>query len=356
MSARFARLEQLAESALASGLGSAVAISVGDRGEECFQLSRGHLWRVPALGPQADAQAWFDLASLTKPLATVALCMRLVERGELALARPVQYWVGTARTTGTVAHLLGHAAGCAPHVKFFERLDQARRQGEAARQALVRLAAEHPLEYEPGARTVYSDLGYLLLGHVVEQAGQAELDALFAREVAAPLELGAHFTPVPGARPYVGTEVEGGSLVCGVVHDENARAGGGVHGHAGLFGRIEDVARLARAFLAPPRDWLSMQTVEQFFSSSAGPGSWRLGWDTPSLTLGVSHAGDRWPRQGAVGHLGFTGTSLWLALPQRRWVALLTNRVHPSREGSAEGIKDLRRAVMDEAWRALEPT
>lgn len=355
MSSRFARLEQLAEGALARGLGSAVAISVGDHGEECFRLSRGHLWRVPALGPPVDEHAWFDLASLTKPLATVALCMRLVERGALSLERPVRYWVGAARTSGTVAHLLGHAAGCAPHVKFFEHLGAARRPGETARQALVRLAAEHPLEYEPGARTVYSDLGYLLLGHVVECAGQAELDELFTREVAAPLEVGAHFAPAPGPRAYVGTELEAGSLVCGVVHDENARAGGGVHGHAGLFGRIEDVARLARGFLAPPRGWLAAPTVERFFSSSAGPGSWRLGWDTPSSVLGVSHAGDRWPRQGAVGHLGFTGTSLWLAVPQRRWVALLTNRVHPSRDGSAEGIKELRRAVMDEAWRALEP-
>lgn len=355
MSARFAQLERLAESALASGLGSAVAISVGDGGEECFRLVRGHLWRVPELGPPAAPSAYFDLASLTKPLVTAALCMRLVERGALALARPVRYWLGSARTSGTVAQLLGHAAGCAPHVRFFDGLAEARRPHETARQALVRLAAEHPLEYEPGARNVYSDLGYLLLGHVVEQAGQAELHELFAREVAEPLEVGAHFTPAPGAQGYVATELEGPSLVCGVVHDENARAGGGVHGHAGLFGRVEDVARMARGFLSPPRDWLSVQTVESFFSSAPGPGSWRLGWDTPAMTPGVSHAGDRWPRRGAVGHLGFTGTSLWLAVPQQRWVVLLTNRVHPSREGSAEGIKELRRAVMDEAWRALEP-
>lgn len=355
MASRFARLEQLAASALASGLGSAVAISVGDRGEECFQLALGHLWRVPELGPPADARSWFDLASLTKPLATAALCMRLVERGELSLDRPVQYWLGSARTEGTVAHLLGHAAGCAPHVRFFEGLSEARRPGETARRALVRLAAEHPLAYELGARNVYSDLGYLLLGHVVEQAGQAELHELFAREVAEPLEVGAHFMPPVGAQAYVATELEGEKLVCGVVHDENARAGGGVHGHAGLFGRIEDVARLARGFLSPPRGWLSAQTVERFWSSAPGPGSWRLGWDTPALTPGISHAGDRWPRRGAVGHLGFTGTSLWLAVPQQRWVALLTNRVHPSREGSADGIKELRRAVMDEAWRALEP-
>jgi CubicO group peptidase (beta-lactamase class C family) len=87
-----------------------------------------------------------------------------------------------------------------------------------------------------------------------------------------------------------------------------------------------------------------------FLDGSAAPDtSWRLGWDTPSATAGVSHAGDRWPRVGAVGHTGFTGTSLWLDLPRRRWVALLTNRVHPTREGTADAIKALRRAVGDAA-------
>lgn len=358
MGHRFAALESLAEAALQDGLGSAIALSVGSEGQERFRLCRGHLWRVPTMGPPVGEHPWFDLASLTKPLVTAALAMRFVERGSLDLATPVRRWLGQAATSGTVAHLLGHAAGLAPHVRFYQQLLAGDFDGQRdARAALVHLASQHPLTYEPGAATVYSDLGYLVLGHVLECVGQAQLDELARREITEPLELDAHFVDLraAGARrlPYVATELADGAAICGQVHDENARAGGGVFGHAGLFGRIEDVARLARA-LVTPRGWLRAETAMTFFTSAAGPGSWRLGWDTPATVAGSSHAGDAWPRVGSVGHLGFTGTSLWLALPQRRWVAILTNRVHPSRDGSAEGIKRLRRALMDAAWHALE--
>ena len=355
---RFAALETLVEDALAAGLGSAVAVSVGDGGRECFRLGRGHLWRVPTPGPALTPEAWFDLASLTKPLVTAALAMIFVERGALDLDAPVRRWLADAATPGTVAQLLGHAAGCAPHVRFFEQLAAGERAGCAtARQALVHLACRHPLAHAPGAETAYSDLGYLMLGHLLERVGQARLDELWQRELAGPLGVGAHFVDLTAPAPdraYVATELEGDRAVCGQVHDENARVGGGVFGHAGLFGRVADVAQLARALVTLDGSWLRADTAQRFFTTAAGPGSWRLGWDTPSATAGVSHAGDAWPRTGAVGHLGFTGTSLWLALPQRRWVALLTNRVHPSREGSADGIKRLRRAVMDAAWHALQ--
>jgi CubicO group peptidase (beta-lactamase class C family) len=132
-----------------------------------------------------------------------------------------------------------------------------------------------------------------------------------------------------------------------------------VCGHAGVFATIDDVARFAAAIVetcaGQPQGRLRPAVVKRFLTSTAAPvSSWRLGWDTPSPTPGVSHAGDRWPRAGAVGHLGFTGTSLWLDLPRRRWVALLTNRVHPTRHGgSAEAIKALRRAVNDAAVEML---
>ena len=111
-----------------------------------------------------------------------------------------------------------------------------------------------------------------------------------------------------------------------------------------LFAIVDTAAGL-------PRGRFTTDMVTHFATTSAAPNTtWRLGWDTPSSTPGVSHAGDLWPRTGSIGHLGFTGTSLWLDLPNRRWVALLTNRVHPSRFGSsAEDIKALRRAVNDRA-------
>lgn len=375
-----ARLRALLDDALAAGLGSAVALSLGDGCREVLRTARGALWRVPSLGPPASDDPWFDLASLTKPMATVTLAMILVERGALALDAPVRTWVPDAATPATIAQLLAHTAGCAAHVKFFEDLAARARPDETTRQALLRCARSHPLTGVPGETTAYSDLGYLLLGEVLERAGGARLDELFAAHVAAPLGLGCHFRP-PGTPPIadtVATELlPDGGLIVGEVHDENARAGGCVFGHAGLFGRISDLAIFARATLAAAAGasgagaagaagaadaagaeaevaLVSAATARAFFTRAPGNASWRLGWDTPSATPGVSHAGDLWPRDTGVGHLGFTGTSLWLDLARGRWCALLTNRVHPSREGSAEGIKQLRRAVMDEAWRYFE--
>lgn len=360
---REAHLRALLDDALAAGLGSAAALSLGDGRREVLRTARGSRWRVPALGPPVGDDPWFDLASLTKPLATVTLTMILVERGALALDEPVRTWVPDAATPATLAQLLGHTAGCAAHVKFFEDLAARARPDEPPRQTLLRCARSHPLAGVPGETTTYSDLGYLLLGEVLERAGGARLDELFSAHVAGPLGLGCHFRPpgTPLVPDTVATELgPDGAAILGEVHDENARAGGGVFGHAGLFGRISDLASFARATLAAaagaPDDGalVNAATARAFFGRAPGNASWRLGWDTPSRTPGVSHAGDLWPRDSGVGHLGFTGTSLWLDLARGRWCALLTNRVHPSREGSAEGIKQLRRAVMDEAWRYLE--
>src|SRR5262249_51653780 len=161
-------------------------------------------------------------------------------------------------------------------------------------------------------------------------------------QVAEPLGLGRARYPgtaeLPGA---VATEIDDRGLVAGQVHDENAYFGGGVCGHAGLFATIEDVATFAAAIVEtvagrPRRRWRT-EVVQQFITERAAPDTtWRLGWDTPSAAPGVSHAGDLWPRTGAIGHTGFTGTSLWLDLPRGRWVALLTNRVHPTRHGTAD--------------------
>jgi len=150
----------------------------------------------------------------------------------------------------------------------------------------------------------------------------------------------------------VATELDDRGLVTGRVHDENAYFGGGVCGHAGLFATIGDVAAFAAALIdtvaGRPRGRWRTEVVRRFVDEAAAPATtWRLGWDTPAVEPGVSHAGDRWPRTGAIGHTGFTGTSLWLDLPRGRWVALLTNRVHPTRNGTAEPMKALRREIGD---------
>jgi CubicO group peptidase (beta-lactamase class C family) len=341
----------LLDAALTAGLGSAAVLSIGDGGREVERLVRGHAARVPVIGAAIDATAWFDVASLTKPMATAALAMALVSEGVLDLDLPVRRWLDAAATPGTVRQLLGHAAGCAPHVKFFEQL----RAGTAApREALVSMASTEPLSGRPGVDVVYSDLGYLMLGAVLERVAGMPLEDAVAAWVTGPLGLAARYPGTAALAGAVATEIDERGVVCGLVHDENAAAGGGVCGHAGLFATIDDVARFAAATVdaagGARRGAWDPWVVRAFLDQSAAPAtSWRLGWDTPSATPGVSHAGDRWPRVGAVGHTGFTGTSLWLDLPRRRWVALLTNRVHPTRDGTAEGIKALRRAIGDAA-------
>lgn len=355
------RIAALLDDALGAGLGSAASVSVGDEGREVARLTRGLSRRLPSPGVRVDEQTWFDVASLTKPMATVACAMVLVGEGQLGLGDPIRRWLPSASSTGTVRELLGHAAGCAAHVEFFRKL----RMGSHAdpRAELVGLATAEPAS-APGVTAVYSDLGYIMLGAIIERASSSRLEDAYTDLVAEPLGLTARFPGTSTVSIAAATELddrEGQSwLVQGRVHDENAYFGGGVCGHAGLFARIGDVAMFAAAIIdtvnGRPRGRLRSDVVQQFLSESAAPGSsWRLGWDTPSTTPGVSQAGDRWPREHAVGHLGFTGTSLWLDLKRGRWVTLLTNRVHPTRGGTgADQIKTLRRAVNDTAIAILE--
>jgi serine-type D-Ala-D-Ala carboxypeptidase len=374
-----AALRALLDDAIAREIASAAAVAIGDGGREIMVDAVGTTRRLPTPGVTIDARAVFDLASVSKVMATGAVAMALTSRGRLDLDAPartlVPAGVGAAAAIDprvTVRHLLGHASGLPAHVKFYERLWAGDLAGQPdARRALVHLAATHPLERPPGTAAVYSDLGYITLGAALEGAGGAPLEVLFRDLVAGPLGLDvARFVDLRGRAdgagaddfdaPVVATEIDARrGLVQGEVHDENCHAGGGVAGHAGLFAPVREVSAFARAMveLLAGRDvaGLRADVARTFVETSAAPDTThRLAWDTPSTTPGVSHAGDRWPRTGGYGHLGFTGTSVWLDAEKRRWVVLLTNRVHPSREGErAAAIKDVRRAVMDTVVDAL---
>lgn len=317
------------------------------------------------------AETVYDLASLTKPMATAAVLMKL----DVDLDAPVGPLVpelGSAGAGITLAQLLGHGSGLPAHLRFYERLRAGDRAGATSRrEALLRMAASTPVEAAPGERAVYSDLGYVILGFAIERITGMRQDQAVRALVTGPLGMRDTFyvdldDPVrvrgparpaepalsPDGRPVriAPTEVcPYRGLVHGEVHDDNAHAGGGVFGHAGLFGTAGDVARFAAAMVHAAAGQavagLSPEVVQRFFRTPAAPGTtWRLGWDTPSTTPGISHAGDAWPRTG-VGHLGFTGTSMWLDPERGRFAVLLTNRVHPSREQL--GIREYRRAVMD---------
>jgi CubicO group peptidase (beta-lactamase class C family) len=340
----------------------------GADGREVETLACGRLRSHPSRGGAVTADTVYDLASVTKVVATTAVLMELVARGAVDLDAVAAERLPELAPTGAavrVRHLVGHASGLPAHREFFRRLRAGDRQGAAtAREGLVRMAATTPLEAAPGQRAIYSDLGFLLLGAYLERTTGERLDQLTRRLVTEPLGMAATGfvdldadPPAPRPHPVAPTEIcPYRGLVAGEVHDDNAHAGGGVLGHAGLFGTAGDLGRFAEALLAAaagdPSAGFDGAVVRHFFAAAAAPDtSRRLGWDTPSRPPEISHAGDRWPRDG-VGHTGFTGTMVWLDPPRGRYVVLLTNRVHPRRDGT--GIRELRRAVMDAVVERLD--
>jgi beta-glucosidase-like glycosyl hydrolase/CubicO group peptidase (beta-lactamase class C family) len=306
---------------------------------------------APAVRPDTI----YDLASLTKVVATTTMAMTLVDEGRLDLARPVSAFLpafrGGDKDRVTVFHLLTHSSGIDWWAPLYKDL-----KGQAA--YLDRIQAM-PLVYEPGTKSLYSDLGIILLGEILERVAGEPLQAFAARRLFEPLGLrDTRFRPGPELRARIApTERDPwrGRVLQGEVHDENAFALGGVAPHAGLFGPAEELSRVAQMLLDggvyDNRRLVSRATVERFVSRAGIPGSSRaLGWDTPSE--GSSAGTLLSPR--SFGHTGFTGTSMWMDPDRRLFVVLLTNRVHPTRENNA--IREVRRAVADAVVRALGPS
>ncbi|HUH06142.1 MAG TPA: serine hydrolase domain-containing protein [Kofleriaceae bacterium] len=347
---------------VASGVTPAVSLAYGDSGGDADVFAAGRT-QLGDGGEPVTPDTRFDVASLTKPVTTTAVLMRLVAEGTVSLDDPLQRFVPAAAGDVTLAQLVGHSSGYPAHIEFFRRLLAGDLAGQpTARQAIVQLAATTPQTYRPGTQTIYSDLGFILLATCLERATGERLDALTERLVTEPLAMRATgfvdltaSPPAPRPHPIAATEVcPYRGLVRGEVHDDNCHAAGGICGHAGLFSTASDLARFARAMIAAARGepgLFAPAVVRTFISTSAAPETtWRLGWDRPAPLPSQSHAGDLWPRDG-VGHLGFTGCSMWLDPPRGRYAILLTNRVHPSRD--KVGILEVRRAYMDAAWRAL---
>jgi len=331
------------ETAIAARIFPAAVAEVGH--------SRGVLWREH-LGTlafdgaaSADDATVFDLASLTKPVATTTVIMRLVERGALDLAEPVSAcfsdWRGPDREGATIRDLLEHASGLA--ARLVDRPPTTRREIEHE-------ICVMPLEAKPRTRSIYSDLGFILLGFIAESRGGIGLDQLFVEAMAGRRDLGFLPTGVAGVAPTVPLPDDGrrGRPLVGEVHDNYAAALGGVAGHSGLFGSCPAVGRFARLMLATAQGRVVSDTpltpasLDRVVTRSAVPGSSRaLGWDT---MLPTSSCGTRMPL-GAFGHVGFTGTSVWIDPTRDRYYVLLTNRVAGG--GTLEQMRDVRRAFHD---------
>ncbi len=301
----------------------------------------------------------YDVASVTKAAATTAVLMRLVADGKVELDAPAQRWLPELAQPGAdqirVRHLLSHSAGLLWWKPFYEEIAQGDRLA-----ALVS-AGQTPLERAPGSGSVYSDLSFISLGFIAERAGGGRLDHLHRRLVTEPLGLtGMGFRPlgepVSSREPIAPTEdCPRRGLLWGEVHDDNAHRMGGVAGHAGLFARAEQLVelglRLAEAHEGKA-GLFAPEVVREFLTPAGVPGStWRLGFDGPALTAG-SQVGDRLARTASL-HLGFTGCSWVIDPPRGLVIALLTNRVHPTRETLV--YKEHRPLIHDALLAALEP-
>lgn len=308
-------------------------------------------------------ETFFDLASLTKPLATTLAVMYLVEQGRLHLNRRLDSLLpefgGAPGGKIRVEQLLDHTSGLAAYYPYYNEISlslPAQQRREVLRRRLV---AEAPMSDMAGS-TVYSDLGFMILCWVVERLTGQRLDRFVARNVYLPLGIENLFFidtgSAQGKKPgdYAATEVCPWRkiLVQGCVHDENAYAAGGIEGHAGLFGDIRSVglllSRLMEDYYGESACPLFSQTVLHLFFTPRRPDARALGFDCP--TQGQSSSG-RYFSDRTIGHLGFTGTSFWVDLQRRIAVVLLTNRIHPSRKN--KHIRRFRPLLHDAVMKTL---
>jgi CubicO group peptidase (beta-lactamase class C family) len=332
----------LLDRAIADRVFPGAVVEVGRTNGRLATIARGsQTYAPPARAVAPDTI--YDLASLTKVIATAALMAGEFAAGRMRLNDRVRQWIpqwtGEDRQIVTLQDLLEHASGLPAHRPYY--------RSRRARAAIELAICEEPLDYLPRTQSIYSDPGFMLLGFALENAAAAPIDRQFHtwrdRELGADVEL----RYVPGAdwldRIAPTENTPSGDEFRGVVHDENAAALAGVAAHAGLFGTAAAVGGCARW-------WMRSPNLALFGRKTNVPGSSRaLAWDTmlPTSSCGTKLS------PAAVGHTGFTGTSLWLDPARDLYVVFLSNRVHPSRQNN-DGIQVVRRALHDAIVTDLE--
>jgi CubicO group peptidase (beta-lactamase class C family) len=355
METKLAPAYALLDRAVADGAFPGGVLAVGHGG----QLA------VHAFGRQsADAGASavtpetiYDAASLTKAVVTATLAAMLVESGRLdlgaPLARYLPEWTGAAdserRARITARHLLTHTSGLPAHREYFKTAKGG--------QEVVTRAMREPLEAEPGAKSMYSDIGFILLGEILERLLGRPLDQAAQERIFAPLGMAATmFNPPAALRPNIAptendTEFRK-RLVRGEVHDENCWVMGGVSGHAGMFSTVGDLAVFCQTMLNggqyAHRRLLKRATVAQFTAAdSLSAGTRTPGWMAPT----PESSSGRYFSPRSFGHLGYAGTSIWVDPDKQLFVVLLTNRVNPTRQN--DKIQRVRPALHDAVVEAL---
>ena len=353
------RLDSLVDAAVGAGAAPGAVLAVGRFGRLIHMKGYGTLDR-PRISAQPDAHTLYDLASLTKVVATTTAAMILEEEGKLDISRPVHSYVpelsAPDKAAITVRMLLTHSGGLEAYAPLYESGAGALR-GRAAYLAAINA---RPLRYAPGTKTVYSDWDMVLMQAVIERITGRTLDAFVADRVFRPLGMrDTRFTPdtsdLPLRARIAPTAVDStrGGLLRGVVHDGNAWALGGVSGHAGLFASAMDLAVFAHMLLAggtyAGTKVVSPQTIARWTARQSASSARALGWETP----GPGSSAGRYMSARAFGHTGFTGTSLWIDPERGLFVVLLMNRTRAVGEGGTRYTR-LRREVADEVERAVQ--
>ena len=369
------RVDRVIAAAVSAGAVPGVVLLVASGDEVLLERAWGRLAEKRA---EASVDTIYDLASLTKPLVTLPCLLLLVAEGRVRFDDPVAEHLPAfargepARAQVRVRELLGHRSGLPAWRPYYERVSPSEGRGlgppagsREARELVVRLALAEPLERVPGSSAVYSDVGFIVLTSLIEAVARMRLDEFAAKRLFGPLGLEtAVFSELddPASRPPLERTAPCGrspwreAAVHGVASDDNAFAMGGVAGHAGLFGTARDVLTLAGEQMRASAGGASLLEAELVnecwrpppLPPGAQPSSWRLGWDSPSP--GRSSAGKHISTR-AVGHLGWSGASVWLDLERDLEVVLLTNRLEP--DWTNRAIAELRPRVHDAVFEDL---
>jgi uncharacterized protein YbbC (DUF1343 family)/CubicO group peptidase (beta-lactamase class C family) len=334
---RLGVVDSIIQQAIADGNIPGAVLVVGHNGAVIYRKAYGRRALEPRPEPMT-LDTIFDLASLTKVIATTTAVMQLVEQGKVRLNDPVAKYLPEFAQNGkddiTVRQLLTHYSGLAPDIDLTPAFD--------GKESAFRLAfAETPAQ-APGSGFTYSDTNFIVLGALVEKVSGEMLDVYTERHIFAPLKMThTRFLPPAAWRAKIApTEYdENEHMLRGVVHDPRARRMGGVAGHAGLFSTADDLAKFAQALLNGGGGILSAAAVEKMTSPETPPAAPVLrgfGWDIDSPFS--SNRGDLLP-VGSFGHTGWTGTSMWIDPTTQTYIILLTNAVHPRGKGNAIALR-----------------
>jgi CubicO group peptidase (beta-lactamase class C family) len=353
----YAQIDRAVQAGIRDGLYPGAVVVIGRRDSILYARGYGHFtWNPASRVPEPDSTLW-DIASITKVVATASSAMRLVDQGKLDLDARVgtslPRFSGGLKNLVTVRMLLDHTRGLKSYAPISRRAGRSRAR-------MISLLYAQPLMRPPGDSAEYSDFNAMLLGLVIESVSHTTLDRFADTSVFDPLGMTETRFRLPARlkRRTVPSGMWRGEPVPGDVNDQNAAAFGGVAGHAGVFSTGTDLARFAQVWLqggvGPRGSWVRPATMRQFLTKGPRSGTRLLGWDSPELSGEEPSIFGTLISPSAYGHTGFTGTELWIDPSHDVFLVFLTNRAFdPKTRDSLKALKAVRTELSDAAIRLV---